>query len=65
MPEKSKNKLIEGEDAATGAVSFGVYIRYFKSIGLALGIGAVLCNAATQGASVYANSNYFKHLMMA
>lgn len=54
----SKSKLIDAEDAATGSVGIDVYVRYFKSIGLALGLTAVLCNALTQSASVYSGSNY-------
>lgn len=57
MVEKPKSKLIDTEDAATGAVGMGVYIRYFKSIGITLGVTAVLSNALTQAASVYSGSN--------
>lgn len=57
MQEKTKSKLIDTEDAATGAVGIGVYIRYFKSIGIFLGVSAVLANALTQAASVYSGSN--------
>lgn len=54
-------KLIDSEDAATGSVGYGVYLRYFKSIGLTMGIGAVLCNAFNQGAAVYSSSNYINY----
>lgn len=57
MVEKPKSKLIDTEDAATGAVGMGVYIRYFKSIGITMGVAAVLSNALTQAASVYSGSN--------
>lgn len=52
-----QTKLIDSEDAATGSVGYGVYFRYFRSIGLFLGIFAVLSNAANQGAAVYSSSN--------
>lgn len=58
MAINAKSKLIDAEDAATGAVGIGVYIAYFKSIGLVLGITAVTCNALMQTASVYSGSNY-------
>lgn len=57
MQEQTKSKLIDTEDAATGAVGIGVYVRYFKSIGIFLGVCAVLSNALTQAASVYSGSN--------
>ncbi|CRL02706.1 CLUMA_CG015844, isoform A [Clunio marinus] len=52
-PSNDKSKLIDSEEAATGSVGAGVYVRYFKSIGLVLGIGAILSNAANQAAAVY------------
>lgn len=52
------SKLIDSEDAATGAVGMGVYIRYFQSIGIFLAVTAVLCNGITQAASVYSSSEY-------
>jgi hypothetical protein len=58
VPASSRSKLIESEEAATGSVGAAVYWRYFKSIGLALGISAVLSNALNQAASVYSGSNY-------
>lgn len=57
-PTVNRSKLIDTEDAATGAVGMGVYIAYFKSIGFALGITAVTCNALMQASSVYSGSNY-------
>lgn len=57
MVEQPKSKLIDTEDAATGAVGIGVYVRYFKSIGITMGVAAVLSNALTQAASVYSGSN--------
>lgn len=56
MPEKSKTKLIETEETATGSVGWGVYVRYFKSIGFALGLTAVISNALMQASSVYSGS---------
>lgn len=61
QPVSAKTKLIESEDAATGSVSIAVYIRYFKSIGIFLGVAAVLSNALNQAASVYAGSNYLSN----
>lgn len=54
--KKQGAKLTEMEDAATGAVGFKVYLRYFQSIGLWLSIGAVLSNAINSGASIYSSS---------
>lgn len=56
---KSKSKLIDEEDAATGSVGLDVYIRYFKSIGITMAVSAILCNAIQQTASIYSNSKYF------
>jgi hypothetical protein len=56
VPEKSKTKLIDNEEAATGSVGWGVYVRYFKSIGLTLGLTAVISNALMQASSVYSGS---------
>lgn len=55
-PEKSKSKLIDNEEAATGSVGWGVYLRYFKSVGLTLGLTSVICNALMQASSVYSGS---------
>lgn len=54
--EKPKSKLIETEEAATGAVGIKVYVRYFQSIGLLLSAGAILSNAINSGTSIYASS---------
>lgn len=51
-------KLTELEDAATGAVGFKVYLRYFQSIGVWLSVGAVLSNAINSGASIYSSSKF-------
>lgn len=53
---KPKTKLIDSEEAATGAVGWGVYIRYFKSIGIFMGLAAIACNAIQQACSVYSSS---------
>lgn len=55
---KSKANLTEIEEAATGAVGFSVYIRYFKSIGYALTVAAILSNAINSGTSIYSSSKY-------
>jgi hypothetical protein len=52
---KSKAKLTESEDAATGAVGWGVYVRYFQSIGLLMTLGVVLSNVANTTSSIYAS----------
>lgn len=49
-------KLIEEEEAATGSVGWGVYVRYFKSIGLWMTFIGFVSNLFFQGASVYSNS---------
>jgi len=53
---KARSKLIDTEDAASGAVPWSVYVAYFRSMGFWFAIGAVLCNIAQQTASVYSNS---------
>jgi hypothetical protein len=54
--EKTKSKLTEIEEAATGAVGGRVYLRYFQSIGLSLSIGAIVCNAINSATSIYSSS---------
>lgn len=54
--QKQASKLTEIEDAATGAVGFSVYIRYFKSIGVWMSIGAVASNALNSAAAIYSSS---------
>lgn len=51
----SKTKLIETEDSATGSVSFGVYLRYFKSVGIPFSITVFVFNALNQTMSVLSN----------
>ena len=58
LPEKTQEeegKLIEKEEAATGSIGFGVYLRYFQSIGIWLSIGSILLNALNQGLAVYSS----------
>lgn len=57
---KPNTKLTESEDAGSGAVGFGVYIRYFQSIGLALTIAAVCSNIINSGTSIYSSSKCCK-----
>lgn len=54
--KKPVSKLTETEDAGSGAVGFGVYIRYFQSIGIALTIAAILSNCINSGTSIYSSS---------
>ena len=56
--KKSKIKLIETEDSATGKVGFGVYKRYFSSIGLPFMIAIVFFNAMNQAMSVLSNCKF-------
>ena len=56
VPVNTKSKLIDSEDAATGGVGLGVYLRYFQSLGMTLFIASIFCNAIQQGASVYSSS---------
>lgn len=52
---KPSTKLTETEDAGSGAVGFGVYLRYFQSIGLALTIAAISSNIINSGTSIYSS----------
>jgi hypothetical protein len=54
--ETAATKLTDAEEAATGNVSWGIYFRYFKSIGLWLSIVGFVSNILFQGVSVYSNS---------
>jgi hypothetical protein len=49
------SKLIEAEEAATGSIGFGVYIEYFKKVGLWLSIFALGSNIFYQAASIFSN----------
>ena len=49
-------KLIDVEEAGTGNVQWGVYIRYFKSIGFWFSLVGFATNFFYQSASVYSNS---------
>ncbi|XP_062549081.1 multidrug resistance-associated protein 1-like isoform X2 [Armigeres subalbatus] len=50
-----KATLIEKEESATGAVTFGVYLQYLKAVGLSLGFWAIVLNAINQASGVYAS----------
>lgn len=50
-----KTKLIETEDSATGSVGTGVYLRYFKSVGIPFTISILIFNAINQFMSVLSN----------
>lgn len=57
-PEKHASlKLIDEEEAATGSVGLGVYVRYFKRLGLWLSLIGFASNLLYQAASVYSNGN--------
>lgn len=53
--QKPKIKLIESEDSATGKVGWGVYQRYFKSIGIPFMTAIVFFNGMNQAMSVLSN----------
>lgn len=52
---KPRTKLIETEDNATGSVGYGVYLRYFKSVGVPFALTILFFNAINQGMSVASN----------
>lgn len=56
--QKTGTKLTEIEDAATGAVGFKVYLRYFQSIGLWLSLGAIISNATNSAAGILSSSKF-------
>ncbi|XP_058453712.1 multidrug resistance-associated protein 1-like [Malaya genurostris] len=45
--------LIEKEESATGAVSYAVYIKYFKAIGWNLGFWSIFFSVLNQASSIY------------
>lgn len=51
----SLTKLIDTEEAATGSVGFGVYFRYFKSVGFWLTFSALSSNMLYQAFNVFSN----------
>lgn len=53
---KPKGKLITTEDSAVGAVSWKVYLRYFKSVGYIFVLLIVFINVLAQLASIGSNS---------
>ena len=56
MPKQSAmNKLMTSEEAAIGSVSWGVYLRYFKSVGITYVMIVILFNIISQTASVLGN----------
>ncbi|CAG9797144.1 unnamed protein product [Chironomus riparius] len=56
MPKQSAlNKLMTSEEAAIGSVSWGVYLRYFRSVGVTYVLIVVLFNIISQTASVLGN----------
>lgn len=52
------SKLIETEDAMTGTVTWALYGRYFKRMGIGLSIVAVGSNFIYHAVSVYSNCNF-------
>lgn len=55
-PKRTMAKLTEVEDAGSGAVGFGVYIRYFQSVGIAMTVWAIISNVINSGMSIYSSS---------
>lgn len=51
----SLTKLIDTEEAATGSVGVGVYVRYFKSVGFWLTFSALFSNMLYQAFNVFSN----------
>lgn len=54
--QKEGTNLIAKEESAVGSVGMGIYIRYFKSIGLLYGILTIVCGIAHQAIQVYSNT---------
>lgn len=54
--KSAMSRLIDEEEAATGGVGWGVYIRYFKNVGLWLSVVGFVSNFLYTAASVYSNS---------
>lgn len=50
-----KINLIEKEESATGKVGWDVYIKYFKGIGVTMGLASILFNIFNQGFAVLSN----------
>ncbi|CRL02864.1 CLUMA_CG015851, isoform A [Clunio marinus] len=55
MKKPALAKLIESEDSQTGSVDLGIYLTYFKSIGIPFSIVILLFNAINQSMSVLSN----------
>jgi len=56
VPKQSAlNKLMTSEEAAIGGVSMGVYLRYFRSVGVTYVLIVILFNIISQTASVLGN----------
>ncbi|XP_058820116.1 multidrug resistance-associated protein 1-like [Topomyia yanbarensis] len=45
--------LIEKEESATGAVTYAVYLKYFKAIGWNLGLWSIVFSIINQGSAIY------------
>lgn len=56
---QSKGKLIATEDSAIGAVSWTVYLRYFKSVGYIFVFLIFFKNILAQIASIGSNSKFY------
>jgi hypothetical protein len=52
---KPKGKLITTEDSAVGSVSWAVYLRYFKSVGMGFVFLVILFNIISQTSSIGSN----------
>lgn len=53
--QQEGEKLIESEEAAVGDVAFGVYIRYFKSVGTPFVILILFFAMCSEASSALAN----------
>ena len=52
MVKKPMTKLITSEEAAIGSVSWGVYLRYFRSVGITFIVIVIVFNMISQGSAV-------------
>lgn len=48
--------LIQKEESATGSVGFGIYLRYFQSIGLTYSLVVLIGTIGNQAFSIYSNT---------
>lgn len=59
VPVRTVGKLIASEEAAVGSVSWALYLRYFKSVGVSYIMIVILFNIVSQTAAVLTNCKSF------